>query len=254
MTILCYHSVQSDWTSPLAVDPGSFERQCAWLAGSRQVVPLLDAVGRLDGSGRLPRGQVALTFDDGFEALYEHALPVLLRYRLPGTVFLVAQTLTPAGQHVDWVDTPPDHPLTTLSRDQVLQMQGDGVDFQSHSYAHLDLTSLSFEDCVRDLRDSKDLLETLLGRRVALLAYPRGRHDDGVRAAASRAGYTHAFTLPETREAAGPYSVPRVGIYRGNGMRNVQVKAARSYLKVRTGPVYGIARKARRAVSGLTSR
>jgi hypothetical protein len=37
-------------------------------------------------------------------------------------------------------------------------------------------------------------------------------------------------------------------------MRNVQVKAARSYLTLRTGPVYGVARKARRAVSGLTRR
>jgi peptidoglycan/xylan/chitin deacetylase (PgdA/CDA1 family) len=254
MTILCYHSVQSDWTSPLAVDPESFEQQCAWLAGSRQVISLTDAVNRLDATGRLPRGQVALTFDDGFEALYEHMLPVLKRYRLPATVFLVAQTLTPAGQQVDWVDTPPEYQLTTLSRDQVLQMQSEGVDFQSHSYAHLDLTSLSFDDCVRDLRDSKEMLETLLGRPVPLLAYPRGRHDDGVRAAAARAGYSHAFTLPEGREAPGPYSVPRVGIYRGNSMRNVRVKTARSYLKVRTGSAYGVARQVRGALSGRLRR
>jgi peptidoglycan/xylan/chitin deacetylase (PgdA/CDA1 family) len=250
MTILCYHSVQRDWSSPLAVDPGSFAEQCAWLSRSRRVAPLLDAVSRLDGSGRLPRGQAALTFDDGFEALYEQALPVLAGYRLPATVFLVAQTLTPAGQPVDWVDTPPDHPLTTLSPEQVLDMQSRGMDFQSHSYAHLDLTRLSFDDCVRDLRDSKESLETLLGRPVPLLAYPRGLHDEGVRAAAARAGYTHAFTLPEAREQPGPYAIPRVGIYRGNSLANVRVKSTRSYLPVRTGRAYAVARQVRDGVVG----
>jgi peptidoglycan/xylan/chitin deacetylase (PgdA/CDA1 family) len=250
VTILCYHSVQSDWSSPLAVLPAAFDEQCAWLARNRTVVPLLDAVQRLDGSGRLPRGVAALTFDDGFEALYEQVSPVLTRYQLPGTVFLVAKTLTPLGQAVDWVDTPPDHPLTTLSVDQVLQMQDDGVDFQSHSLAHLDLTSLSFDECVRDLKESKELLETILGREVPLLAYPRGRHNDDVRAAAARAGYSHAFTLPEARERPGQYSVPRVGIYRGNSLRNVRVKSARSYLKVRTGRPYEVAQQLRRILSG----
>lgn len=253
MTVLCYHSVQADWASPLAVEPAAFADQCAWLARSRRVVPLAEAVSRLDHSGRLPRGLATMTFDDGFAALYDTALPVLTRHQLPATVFLVAQTLTDEGQTVDWVDTPPDRPLTTLSRDQVLEMQDQGVDFQSHSYAHLDLTTLSFDDCVRDLRQSKDLLETLLGRPVPLLAYPRGRHDAGVQAAAARAGYTSAFTLPEGPERPGPYSIPRVGIYRGNSMRNVRIKSSRPYLGLRTGRGYEAVRRVRRTVAGRPS-
>lgn len=250
MTILCYHSVQLDWASPLAVDPKGFAKQCAWLGGHRQVLPLLDAVNRLDGSCRLPRGLAALTFDDGFEGLYEHALPALTRHRLPATVFLVAQTLTDAGQPVDWVDTPPDYQLTTLSKDQVLEMQAVGVNFQSHSYAHTDLTRLSFEACVQDLRDSRELLESVLGRPVQLLAYPRGRHDERVRAAAARAGYTNAFTLPEGPERPGPYSVPRVGVYRGNSVGSLRIKSAGPYLNVRTGRAYQLGQHLRRAASG----
>src|ERR687893_300844 len=104
MSILCYHSVQPRWPSPLAVEPADFARHCAWLAHRRRVLPLRDALVRLDRSGRLRRGMAALTFDDGFAALHEHAMPVLARHRMPATVFLVAQTLTPAGQPVDWVD------------------------------------------------------------------------------------------------------------------------------------------------------
>lgn len=250
MTILCYHSVQPDWASPLAVHPSGFAQHGAWLARRRCVLPLSDAVGRLDSSGRLPRGLTALTFDDGFSGVYEHALPILTRHRLPATVFLVAQTLTETGQPVDWVETVCGQDLTTLTHDQVLEMQSAGVDFQSHSWAHADLTRLTFAECVEDLRESRELLESLLDRPVTLLAYPRGRHDEHVRAAAARAGYTHAFALPEGREAPGPYSIPRVGIYRGNGMANLRVKSARPYLPLRTGRAYELAARTRRTGAG----
>lgn len=244
MTILCYHSVAPDWTSPLAVDPATFERHCRWLVRHRDVHPLAQAVERLDPSGRPPRGTAVLTFDDGFDDLHTHALPVLRRLGLPATVFLVAQTLTPAGQAVDWVDDdPPTEGLHTLTIEQVREMQEAGVDFASHSWSHTDLRELGYDACVRDLRDSRELLETVLGHPVRLLAYPRGLHDDVVRAAAERAGYSYAFTLPEGREPVGRYAVPRVGLYRGNGVAALRVKSTPSYLSLRTAPAYDTARR-----------
>ena len=106
MTVLCYHSVEPDWDSPLAVRPEEFRAQAAWLRRRRQVLPVREALPRLDRRGRLPSRTAALTFDDGFSGLYEHVLPVLVREKLPATVFLVAETLTPGGRPVDWVDTP----------------------------------------------------------------------------------------------------------------------------------------------------
>jgi peptidoglycan/xylan/chitin deacetylase (PgdA/CDA1 family) len=252
MTILCYHSVQPRWESPLAVEPDAFARQAAWLRTNRRVLPIHDALLRLDATGRLPRGETALTFDDGFAALHAHAMPVLTREKLPATVFLVAQTLTPAGQPVDWVDTPGSEPLTALSIEQVLEMQDAGVDFQSHSWAHRDLTGLSTAECVRDLRESRELLSELLGHRVTLLAYPRGRHNPQVREAAALAGYTHAFALPERAEQADAYAIPRVGIHRGNGQLALRVKATRPYVRLRTSA--GVARTAqhvKRVARGL---
>jgi len=227
----------------MAVTPADFAEQCAWLARRRLVVPLAEAVERLDHSGRLPRGVAALTFDDGFAELDEHAAPVLARHRLPSTVFLVAQTLAEGGRDVDWVDTPGDAPLRTLTLDQVRDLQQAGVDFQSHSWAHRDLTQLGYDACVSDLRSSRELLSDLLGRRVSMLAYPRGRHDATVRAAAERAGYTHAFALPERGESPSRFAIPRVGIHRGNTLATVRAKSARPYLAVRTGPAYSLARR-----------
>lgn len=238
MTILCYHTVEPDWSSPLAVTPGQFTQHCEWLQRRKTVLPLEDALARLDGGGRLPRGMTALTFDDGFSSLFEQAMPVLARYRLPATVFLVANTLTGSGQRVDWVDTPPAHELSTLTLGQIREMQASGIRFESHSKAHADLTGLSFEACVRDLAESREVLEDVLGHPVRLLAYPRGRHNAAVRRAARRAGYTNAFTLPERRETAGPFAVPRVGVYRRNSVRVLGVKSGQHYLDLRTGGAY----------------
>lgn len=255
MTILCYHSVEPDWDSPLAVTPEAWAQQAAWLSRSRRVLPVREALPRLDSRGQLPSGTAALTFDDGFAALHEYVLPVLERYRLPATVFLVAETLTPAGRPVDWVRTPGTHPLRTLTLDQVLEMQDAGVDFQSHSWAHHDLTDLTYEDCVRDLRESREMLSDVLGRQVTLLAYPRGLHDADVRKAAEVAGYTHAFALPVTPEQPGDYAVPRVGIWRGNGALAVRVKASRPYLRLRTAePVARSAQRARGVVRRVRAR
>jgi peptidoglycan/xylan/chitin deacetylase (PgdA/CDA1 family) len=234
MTILCYHSVEPNWESPLANTPGEFEGHCAWLARRRTLLPLDGAVQRLDRSGRLPRRYAAVTLDDGFEPIHEHAFPVIKRYGVPTTVFVVAQTLTPEGQDVDWVRTPPPWPLRTLSLEQILEMQDAGIDFQSHSWAHRDLPDLDPNACLADLRRSRELLEDLLKRRVPFLAYPRGRHDADVRKAAERAGYTHAFALPEGPEEPGAYAVPRIGVHRGNSVGTVRVKSARAYLPVRT--------------------
>ena len=253
MTILCYHAVQPGWRSPMSVEPAVLDEHLAWLGRRRSVVPLHEVTHRLDATGRLPRGMAALTFDDGFSSLHEHALPILTRHRLPATVFLVAETLTTAGRPVDWVDTPPAQPLTTLTIEQVREMQDVGIRFESHSFSHLDLTTLSFEECVRDLTDSRELLESLLGHSVRLLAYPRGRHNATVRAAAERAGYSHAFTLPEGREPVGAYAVPRVGLFDGNDVRHLRIKSARSYLRLRTGRPYKMVRQVRRTTSGAPS-
>jgi len=245
MPVLCYHAVDPAWRSPLAIPPDLFARQCAWISRHRRVVSLGQVVDGMHGAARLPHGVTALTFDDGFATLYTHALPILREHGLAATVFLVAATLGPARRAVDWVDDPPRQPLETLSRSQVLEMRAAGVTFGSHSFAHHDLTALSDDECERDLRASRDLLEDLLGDPVPWLAYPRGRHNERVRRAASRAGFTHAFTLPERPEPAGLHAVPRVGIWPKDGINALRAKTSDWYLAVRTSRAYPLARAVR---------
>jgi len=254
VSILCYHAVDPTWSSPLAVTPGEFAGHAAWLLRHRTVVGLTEAVRSMDRSYRLPQGMVALTFDDGFASVHQHALPVLRQLNVPATVFVVAQTLAPGGKRVDWVDDPPPGGLSTLTLDQLREMQDAGMRVGSHSNGHRVLTELTEEECESDLRASRELLQDLLGCRVDDLAYPRGSHDERVRRAAARAGFAHAFSLPEAGEPAGPLALPRVGAYAGNGPLVLRVKTSRRYLGFRTGRAYALVRRAlagRRGPSGI---
>lgn len=232
MSVLCYHTVDPNWRSGLSMDPSVFRAHCAWLARHRRVVDLDTAVTLMDRGGNLPRGVCCLTFDDGLAGLYEHALPALRTFRLPATVFVVARTLS-HQQEVDWIDDPLPHQLGTLSLDQLREMIDSGVDVASHSNAHLVLTELNREACEHDLTISRELLEELFGKPVRHLAYPRGRHNNDVREAARRAGYSHAFGLPVGPEPVSAFSLPRVGVYRHNSVTMLRAKSTRGYLGVR---------------------
>jgi peptidoglycan/xylan/chitin deacetylase (PgdA/CDA1 family) len=234
VTVLCYHEVDEDWASPLAVRPADFAAQATWLARHRRVVGTSEAFGRLDRSWRLPRGEVAMTFDDGFAGIYRHALPVLRRLRLPATVYVVTRMLHGTPDPIDWVrESHPMSGLRCLTADEVLEMRDSGIRFGSHTVSHRDLPTLSFREQLSELRESREALEDLLRERVDSVAYPRGLHDEVTREASRRAGYDYALALPEQHEHRGAQAVPRVGIYRGNDLRALRIKTSRAYLPLR---------------------
>jgi peptidoglycan/xylan/chitin deacetylase (PgdA/CDA1 family) len=234
MTILCYHAVDPAWKSTLSVTPGAFSDHSAWLARHRRVVPLTQAAARVTDSGRLPRGIVALTFDDGFASLYTHVFDNVVKMGLPVTIFLVAETLTRQGRPVDWVDGVAPGVLTTLTAQQVLEMRDAGVEFGSHSYSHRDLTKLTQAECERDLKESRDILEDLLRQPVRSLAYPRGIFDERVLGAARKAGFTYGFGTSRIGLPSGkPLGIPRIGIYAGDGAAGLAVKSSAWYPSLR---------------------
>lgn len=238
MTILCYHTVEPTWTSTLSITPEVFEEHCTWLAKHRDVVGLDVALRRLDRRFRPTGRTTALTFDDGWTGVYDHAWPIMRRHALPFTLFVIADSLLESGISFDWVDNPPDQQLDVLTLDQVRELHSEGVNIASHSRVHADLRTLGADACERDLRESREILEDLLSAPISTLAYPKGQHDAVVRDAAERAGYVAAFSLPEVREPVGQFSIPRVGVYPGNGTRGLWVKTRRNYLGARLSPLY----------------
>ena len=248
--VLCYHSVDRDWRSQLSIPTETFADHVSWIIDNVQILTLGDAISRMDRSGTLPRGSTALTFDDGYTGVYEHAFPMLRRLGMTATLFAVSGALDGGVRPVEWLDERDrgGRDVAVMGPEAVRELAEAGWTIGSHSHTHRDLTQLSEHECELDLRHSREALEELLGRPVRWVAYPRGRHAQHVRRAAKRAGFTFGFSLPESHERVDPMALPRVGIYRGDGVAALRAKLSRWYLPLRTSPAYPLLRRAVRAV------
>jgi peptidoglycan/xylan/chitin deacetylase (PgdA/CDA1 family) len=102
-TILIYHRVHPHPT-PFMIDampPERFERQMRHLARAYRPMPL-DELATRSLEGTVPRGAVAVTFDDGYADNATHALPILQRYGIPVTVFLATGCI--GSDRIPWHD------------------------------------------------------------------------------------------------------------------------------------------------------
>lgn len=88
LCILTYHRVlaQPDPLLGGEIDLASFRWQMQLLAKGFTVLPLAEALQRLQQNSLPPRA-VSITFDDGYRSVHTLALPVLQQLGLPATVF-----------------------------------------------------------------------------------------------------------------------------------------------------------------------
>jgi peptidoglycan/xylan/chitin deacetylase (PgdA/CDA1 family) len=89
LTVAIFHRVlpAPDPRRPSLPDMSRFDEQMRWLGRSFQVLPLADAVRRLQ-LGTLPARAAAISFDDGYADNVTCALPVLRRHGLHATFFI----------------------------------------------------------------------------------------------------------------------------------------------------------------------
>jgi len=89
LTTLIFHRVlpAPDALRPGEPDPVRFGQLMRFIAGNFTVLPLSEAVDRLQ-NGTLPRRSCCITFDDGYADNLTIALPILEKYQLSATVFV----------------------------------------------------------------------------------------------------------------------------------------------------------------------
>ena len=179
LPIAMYHSVRPSVPAGnvLTVSVRVFDRQMRFLKNNNYaVMPLDQAVALIAQRKKVPARAVVLTFDDGEEDNYLYAFPILKKYGLPATIFLVVGDI---GK--------PDK----LKWEQIRQMQDSGlITFGSHSMSHPFLDSVSpAPDLEKEIRGSKAVLESMLGKPITMFAYPLGRFNKDVRQRVIDAGY-----------------------------------------------------------------
>jgi len=103
LSIFIYHRVlrEPDPIFPAEVCAAKFERQLGWISRLFNVLPLEEAIARLQ-AGSLPARPACITFDDGYADNAEIAVPLLCSHGITAT-FFVATGFLDGGRM--WNDT-----------------------------------------------------------------------------------------------------------------------------------------------------
>ncbi|MDH6216787.1 polysaccharide deacetylase family protein [Streptomyces pseudovenezuelae] len=219
--VLMYHSVATapnDATRELSVAPEAFSEQMA-LIGDLGLAPVnTAALAACWRTGRpLPPRPVLVTFDDGYEGVHRHALPVLAKHGFAATLFVSTGWIR--GAH----DTG-GGPDAMLDWDQVRELAATDVEIGGHSHTHPQLDQLDDETLRHELIHCKGIVADELGTVPASFAYPYGYSSRRVRTAVRETGYAQALAVGNdlARRRQGPYALRRVTVRRTTGIEEFE--------------------------------
>jgi peptidoglycan/xylan/chitin deacetylase (PgdA/CDA1 family) len=203
--VLTYHRVLRARTPSAGVDPGmyvtcsTFERHLALLAQSYALVTIDQMGNWLAGDTTFDRPPCALTFDDGWTDTYEVAFPILQRYGVPATVFLITGAIG-APEMLNWP--------------RIVEMERAGVSFGSHTVTHALLGRCDPARIQSELVESRRQLAERLVRPSRWFSFPKGSHSDEACRLAS-AYYAGAVTTEPGWVSKGddPYRIRRINMH-----------------------------------------
>src|SRR3990172_6758680 len=172
--VLTFHALDYS-TEVTSFSPQMFQRGMVKLHDSGyQTQSLLKAVDCLRQGKPFPERSFVITFDDGYQTVFDEAFPVLQRYEMSATVFLtVGHNRIPMPSD----GLPSLEGRSMLSWEEIREMQRSGIDFGSHTLTHPDLSRLPFERIEAEICNSKAIIEDALSAPASCFAYPYGRYD-----------------------------------------------------------------------------
>lgn len=242
--VLMYHHIDEEGNDDVNISSELFEAQMAALAEEGYTAVFPDDLAAYVYEGKaLPDKPVVITFDDGYLSNYEYAWPILEKYGMKATIFVIGSTI---GNTEHYKDT--DYPITPhFSYEQGAEMVASGViSIQSHTYdmhqwapyedsdqprenilalegeSEEDYRSLLSADCQK----IRQVVQEGMGEAsVHVMAYPSGQFDTLSQVTLLENGFDITFTTQvgsNTLIKGQPQSL--LGLHRYNMNESVSVE------------------------------
>jgi len=192
--VLMFHSITNVKGNELQTSKEQFKQEMQYLKDKGYTtLTLTEVYDFFQKNKPIPKKSVVITFDDGYLDNYTNAYPILKQFGFKATIFDITST----------VDTSANY----LNSAQLKELSSNGIDIEPHTITHPYLNKLSYDQQYKELKISKDFIETLLSKTVKFVAYPYGEWNQDTIKAVKNIGYTMAFTT------AGTWANKQNGIY-----------------------------------------
>ena len=181
--ILMYHEVGEPFTDyeDLFVATEDFRKHMEYLVDNGyNTVSMSDVAAHWQRDQPLPSNPIVITFDDGYRGNYTNAFPIMEELGLTGTIYMVEEFVG-RDRH--------------LTEEMLSEMIGAGFELGNHTATHADLTEVSGEQLLKEVKHSNENLQERFEVYIETFAYPFGRYNDETLKALEDADFKTGVTV-----------------------------------------------------------
>lgn len=214
--VLMYHNISSQGSTAYITRVGDFRAQMKYLHDNGyQTISVTQVANAIREGGVLPEKAVVLTFDDGYEGVYENAFPITQEYGFTGTVYIITSTLEKNKSY------------GYMKPEQYQELAEAGWEIGSHTINHANLKTIA-TGFVDEVKGSKETLEEVLGIEVRTFSYPFAASNDWIAREVKKYGYESAVGVGtlNTHTQKGLYFLSRREVPRGISLKEFQALLA----------------------------
>jgi peptidoglycan/xylan/chitin deacetylase (PgdA/CDA1 family) len=209
--ILCYHKIERRHELGVTrLSPRRFARQIERFARDGWSSLTLDELVACARGERLagPK-ELAITFDDAYRGLRDHAFPVLEAAGFTASCFVITEY---AGRLNEWDVAYGGRRFAHLAWRDIRKWDGRGITFASHTATHPRLTWLDDRAVRRELAWSRTAMAAASGSAPRAISYPFGAFGERELAIARGEGYDSGFALAG-QWGGDPMAITRLPVY-----------------------------------------
>ncbi len=211
LPVLMYHFFYDKDSPPKKLDANymeihDFEDQLKYLTENNYYFPTWEEVKNyIDGTSCLPEHSIVLTADDGDATFFDLAIPIVEKYNVKITSFLITS----------WID----------DQNKLKNYDSNKIIFESHSHdmhrAGTDgkgrILTLSYDEACKDVKTSQSFIGN-----ATVFCYPFGHYNDACYKILKDSGYTLAFTTKYGRVRPGDncYALSRIRMSKGDSLKS----------------------------------
>jgi len=201
LPVLCYHNIatceeknnfpnEQVWT----IDVENFEEHLKYLQkNDYKTLTMKEFTDWKAGNINLPFKSVLITFDDGFLSNYEYAFPLLEKYNMNATVFVVG-TFIQNGKET-WTGNLNDYMSPNVL--EKTRQKYPNIEFYSHSY------NMHYQGAIENLTDQEievDIkkFDNEIIKNNNIYCYPFGAYNEKMLNVLKNSKYKYAFIFGPT--------------------------------------------------------